>query len=76
VAERTLREGGPLSVSDLVASLQAQPPRKTKHYCIIRRESKDEPLFLFLKTQKEKDAVVRDFPDLIVNEFPFKTVCP
>jgi len=47
---------------------------QTKMYSIVQRE-KGEPFFLFLKTKKEKDAVVRDFPDLIVSENPFKTQC-
>lgn len=47
--------------------------RETKMYCVIHREDKTEPLFLFLKTEKERDAVVRAFPDLVVNENPFRT---
>lgn len=47
---------------------------KTKKYGLIRRDQADEALFLFLKSQKEKAAVIRDFPELIVNESPFKTI--
>lgn len=47
--------------------------RKTKMYATVNKGEKGEGLFVFFKTKKEKDAVVRDFPGLIVNKSPFKT---
>jgi len=48
--------------------------RQTKSYCIIHRQDKSEPLFLFLRTQKEKNAVVQAFFHLVLSEKPFKTL--
>lgn len=47
---------------------------KTKHYSIVRRDNPGEPFFIFFKSQQEKDAVIHDFYDLVVNRSPFKTV--
>lgn len=47
---------------------------KSKSYAILRRNDPIEPLFLFLKTQREKQAVLEAFPDLILNASPFRTI--
>lgn len=49
--------------------------KKTKMYSIVSRwADKDQPLFLFFKTAKEKNAVAESFPELVVNLHPFKTI--
>lgn len=54
---------------------QGQPSSyETKMYAIVRRDVIDDPLFLFFKTQKEKDKFIEDFEDLIINKEPFQVM--
>lgn len=66
------------NLEDYTASSENCMGQKTimqsKVYCLVRRHDNTEPLFLFLKTQKETDAVLQGFPDLVVNKSPFRTV--
>lgn len=45
-----------------------------KHYGFVQEDFNQRPMFLFLKSQEEKNYFIRDFPKLVVNESPFKTV--
>jgi len=45
---------------------------KTKMYAIVNINK--ESAFLLFKAKEEKDAFVHDFPDLVINETPFRTL--
>jgi hypothetical protein len=48
--------------------------RRTKMYGLVRTGHKHDACFLFFKSEGERAAFVRDFPKLVVNEKPFKTL--